>query len=238
MSATESSTKKHMEITKLVDKAFVISLSDQTKKLDSFFAHCAKEEVGEVEVFRAVDGRRFTKPQWWGVGSRSFSCMMSHAFLLARAISDGCESVAVFEDDAVLCENFSERLYDVAQELDTKTDYQLYLGGQHKITPNKINGKDLIVDARSVVRTHAYILKGKALGRVAQHILHFPDYVRMSEDGSKKKGSHWFPQVDAQLADGHRRRLWETYAVKDWMVGQAEGVSSITLQNNSERWWK
>ena len=58
----------------------------------------------------------------------AYACMLSHLWLMKQAIAEDREAIAVFEDDAILCEDFTDRIGYIER---TGVDFDMLLLGGH-----------------------------------------------------------------------------------------------------------
>jgi hypothetical protein len=57
-------------------------------------------------VFSAIDGSRIPPPEGWAAGGSALGRLESHRQIVQRALSDGCSSMLVMEDDARVTKTF------------------------------------------------------------------------------------------------------------------------------------
>lgn len=199
-------------------RSFVISMSSE--RLERFKARMSvipHDLIREPEVFTAINGSRFTPPEWFKAGRGAWGCYRSHMTILERAISEGWPSVAIFEDDAIPRDNFAGMLKGYLDSL--PSDWEMaYLGGQHLhrdvAAPTRVN--DQVVKAHNINRTHGYILRGDGIKKVWSFLM---DY-----DSWKKDPAH---HIDHRYGVFHASGAINVYAPMKWLVGQAAGRSGI-----------
>lgn len=101
----------------------------------------------------------------------------------------------------------------------------LYLGGQHRFLNflPVTEFTDHLCTARSVNRTHAYAINGRALKTVYQWIC----------------SDAWLPNhhIDHHLEELHRSGSIFVFSTKKWIVSQAPGQSDITRKIEEKRTW-
>jgi len=109
-------------------KAYLINLPHRTDRLDFFNKNTrpALEKIGfEIEVFEAVDGSTLTDNVWErGV----YGCFASHVSVYRKALSEGIDTFAVFEDDVSLTGIDLEAAQKLIQNLPKRWSL-LYLSG-------------------------------------------------------------------------------------------------------------
>ena len=87
-----------------------------------------------VEFFDAVDRKDLILPELSPKISNPYNalgalgCMMSHLGLMRAALSEGKEAIVVFEDDAIICEDFNDRIGYIER---TGVDFDMFLLGGH-----------------------------------------------------------------------------------------------------------
>jgi hypothetical protein len=129
----------------------------------------------------------------------------------------GCESVLVFEDDAVMEPRFGEQWADFAEVLPADWD-QIYLGGQYLTANGKpppvsvVHGR--LVQCRNVNRTHAYAIHGSMM-EVAERVL------------SRPPSQEENPHIDHRLGKFHESNNWKVYAPWRFIVGQIGHRSDV-----------
>lgn len=168
--------------------------------------------------FSGVDGRRGAPPpRGWRATAGAWGCFQSHLRLWRDAIARGVRSVLVFEDDALLCDDFDAAAAQFAYS--TPGDWDMvYFGGQHNRPPRPINAH--VVQCEGVLRTHAYGVCGELL-RTLPGLL-------------ADSNTH----VDVRLSELHA--YWHVYAPTRWLVGQCGGTSDVLGTRPHrvvERWW-
>jgi len=177
---------------------------------------------GEVEKYRAINGRVCKPPEWWNQGPGAWGCYRSHVRIMEECINSGTHSVLILEDDAICCEDFTERwkkFYD-----SVPPDWgMLYLGGQHlrarSNPPRRVN--DRVFRPYNVNRTHAYALRGDTMLKVYRHVC---------------QTAKWKPRfhIDHHLGLLLQRRQDPIFCPREWLIGQNETHSDISGKNWDE----
>ena len=83
-------------------KAYVINLKHRTDRLEFFNTRTRPtlEKLGfDIEIFEAIDGSTLTDNEW---EKGKYGCFASHVSVYRKAVVEGHESFAVFEDDVSL----------------------------------------------------------------------------------------------------------------------------------------
>lgn len=200
-----------------------ISLARRADRWEKFVAACPYKNV---EKFTAIDGKLCTPPDWWKQGAGAWGCYKSHLAILEKALNDGVESLLVFEDDAIFCENYVERSEDFLAALPPNWGLA-YLGGQHLNAaihpPIRLN--DLVVQPYNVNRTHAMAYRGRdTMLAIYRHISAIDGWTR---------GQH----IDHYLGKLAQKRSLPIYAPTEWLVGQSDSASDINVNVMTNRFW-
>lgn len=220
-----------MKLTDLFDQVYIINCQHRPDRKERVSNHLQELDLvdwDKVTWQKAIIGDYTGHPAYWKSGRGAWGCLQSHRRILEDVLhirdEDGpvFRSVLILEDDVVFSKDSKEILDIVKGELPEKWG-QLYLGGQHKRTPDEYSNHLKV--ARQVNRTHAYAVHRDIYKRIYQHISHAPDYI----DTTK--------HVDHQLELAHKRRDWLTLCVHPWMAGQAAGSSNISGKIIEEKWW-
>lgn len=194
-----------------MDRAVVINLDRRPERWEAFCEGLPRPWALPVPGrFSAFDGRQIAVPEWWQSGPGGYGCMLSHMTVWEEAAEED-QTLWVFEDDAIFCEDFAARLADFLAAVPSDWE-MLYIGGKHCLPPTDIgNG---VLRCLGVKAMHAYAVRGEPLRRL-------PPLLR-------QKPIHF----DAELALLHH--AMRVYAPTRWFCGQAAGVSDI-LNGCSER---
>ena len=208
------------------DAICVITLARRPDRFAAFLEQWKTSGFARPDVVRiGVDGEICRPPAWWTAGNGAWGCYRSHLLAIEKALNERRRNVLIFEDDAELCEGFSEQLGHVLSELPNDWD-MLYFGGQHthenEERPTKIS--EHIARAYSVNRNHAYAINGKAMETVYHHL---------NEVQNWEKTQH----IDHHLEKLHRSGCINVYCAIPFIVGQAAGKSDINGKTLPERNW-
>ena len=127
-----------------------------------------------VEFFDAVDRNGLVLPElspkreneYNALGA--YACMLSHLWLMKKALADGKEAIVVFEDDAVLCDDFHERISYIEK---CGMDFDMLLLGGHfnASKPGTLVGAadgtphSHIFQVKSMGGTYGYIISRKVM---------------------------------------------------------------------------
>jgi len=177
-----------------------------------------------------VDGLQVPMPApGWPPGA--WGCMRSHLRVWEDALAWGVESLLVFEDDALFCEDFAVRTKAFLDHVPDDWD-QLYFGGEHMPrAPSPEGVNDYVLRCQDVNRTHAYAMRRRMLEAAYSMLCCFPD---KGFEMRTRLDYH----VDNKFGELHRGGEFNVYAPRDWLVGQAAGRSDVTTANPKRaQWW-
>jgi len=141
--------------------------------------------------------------------------MLSHVALWKEA-ADKQQTLLVFEDDAVFCNDFSAKATAFISKV--PEDWQmLYFGGSHIMPPEHVRFG--VCRCLGVKKTHAYAVRGDILRSVPPIL------------------DHDSRHIDVVLSRFHHQFL--VYAPNRWLCGQAAGVSDVLSGSHGEpeRWF-
>jgi GR25 family glycosyltransferase involved in LPS biosynthesis len=168
------------------------------------------------EFFDALDGHRIPMREGWESGRGAHGCCLSHCHVLARALSDGVQTLFVMEDDVVFAPNFLAQFRLLLRRL--PSDWEgLLLGGQHATAPVPVCQK--VVRVVRSYRTHAYLAR--------------PPFQRALYEAWSRCRQH----IDSHGWHGTLDRC-KVYAPTSWLCGQSAGYSDIGCRVNSEAAWQ
>ncbi|MGA1046371.1 MAG: hypothetical protein ACO3ZY_14390, partial [Phycisphaerales bacterium] len=154
-------------------RCWCISLARRPDRWRDFVERCPIME--SVDLLDAVDGNECLMPATSRVPSGAWGCLQSHLRILRRALVEGYDrlggAVVVLEDDAVFADDFRARSLDLLARTPAGWD-MVYLGGQHthgrERHPRRV--AEGIVQAYSVNRTQAYVIRGAAISIAYRHL--------------------------------------------------------------------
>lgn len=136
----------------MIDKIYCINLDRRPDRWLQIKPEFNREGL-HVERFPAIDANDFKVN--YACDNNNNACTLSHLSIVLRAKYLGLKSVMIFEDDAVLTNNFTVKLQECLKELPADWN-MLYLGASHREQPVKI--ADKIYKLQRSFCTHAYIL--------------------------------------------------------------------------------
>ena len=208
-----------------VHRSVVISLARRPERLRAFRAAWPDPSpLPTPQDFPAVDGRATERPAWFHESPGAWGCLRSHLRVIEDCLTNGWDSVAVFEDDCLFAQDFAARCAEFLAAVPDDWE-QVYLGGQHLVRPAPVG--PLVLRGTNVNRTHAYILRGgDAARKVYRHLA----------GASHRTKAH----VDHWLGELHQSGTVRAYCPVHWLCGQAAGVSDIkdSQPNRPEGWWQ
>ncbi len=208
------------------DRVVCVNLDRRPDRWQEFASQDALNEwpFRPIERVAAWDGRKQGPPPWFQGGGGAWGCMMSHFWIITHALQHGLKSVLVFEDDAVLANDFGQRAIEFLQFIPEDWD-QIYFGGQH-LYDKPIRLNDHVCAPSNVNRTHAFAMSEAFMRVVYRHMLDFADHM-------KNPAFH----VDHRLGQLHESRKYKVYCPITWMAAQREGKSDITGRPEGRRDW-
>ena len=181
---------------------------------------------GDVERFSAIDGKKCPHPEWWRGGGGAWGCYCSHKRIIEDCLIDGVNSVLIFEDDALFCDDFAKKIEQYHDALPDDSQW-IYYGGQHlkraTRVPKRVN--DYVYKPYNVNRTHAYGI----IGQEAMRAL----YVHLN-------ARNWY---SPHHVDHHYGELCQTgklrvYCPANWLVDQRGGRSDVAGRVKEHNHWK
>lgn len=166
--------------------------------------------------YEALDGGLVTPPAWWHGGSGAWGCYRTHLRILEDSLNRNVSSVLILEDDAVCVEDFREKAELFWQHL--PDDWEMvYLGGQHIQEnlglPRRLN--EWVYQPFNINRCHCYGFRGRRMMERA--------YRHLNDFGNWKVDHH----IDHYLGELHKVIETGLYVPREWLLGQASGVSDI-----------
>lgn len=224
-----------MNANDLLKYARVITLAKRPERAVAFAERFVKSTGKSTRFSLGFDGQKLPIPSGWQTSNGAFGALLAHVATWARTLSDDTfdddAPLTFFEDDAVFCERFVEKLDAVAALV--PNDWELlYLGGEHltgrpapTVIASSVVGAGSVVQivrAVNVNRLHAYAVKARAFKKI------FPRLLAYLSNAPKRSG----PSGDETCFDYEFGRMTEegavvTYAANPFLVGQG-GFGSDT----------
>jgi len=166
-------------LNKLVDKVYIINLDKDVERMAKMDAQMKTLGI-EYKRFSAINGANIVHNKYLSEFCNVFctngmkGCALSHLYIWQDMVQNKYSNVCIFEDDAVLLDNFNESIQNNWKQL--PKDYNLlYLGCGFSCTDKDIiptishtilNTKPEVID-RNIIRvsgsigSHAYIITNK-----------------------------------------------------------------------------
>lgn len=198
-------------------KAYVINLDRSPDRLAHFKERWAEivGETIELEVFNGFDSKDLTVPWWWKSSLGAFGCYMSHYMLAAKILqSNPQEPVFIFEDDALLGDDFMTKLPAAIAEAERHKVDLFYLGGASRSKDKSVERHIKI--GSQVIGAYAYVI--------------FPKYVKAYYESMARAplhpNSHHSYHGDVRMKQENSRSI-QAKPMR-WLVGCIEGISTIT----------
>lgn len=180
---------------------------------------------GTVERYDAIDGNKVPRPNWWKGGGGAWGCFLTHRRIIEECLNSGINSVLIFEDDALFCEDFMKKVNEFHENLPLDAQW-IYYGGQHLKRavkrPEKINDK--VYRPYNVNRTHAYGIVGQEAMRAIEKHLARKDWTTAHH-------------IDHHYGRMHQSRELNVYCPAQWLVDQREGRSDVAGRQKSFVHW-
>lgn len=158
----------------MFDHVVCINLDRRPERWERFRKQWPLRSLGPTR-YSAVDSRLAKPPPWFPEvcpDPGAWGCLRTHVRIWEDALSGGWDSVLVFEDDAILRDDFTAKFSEFMNAVPSDWE-QIYLGGQHLFVeesagkqrhngsppPQAIDDKQIVVRCFRVNRTHAYAMR-------------------------------------------------------------------------------
>ena len=200
-----------MKINDIADKAYCISLE---KRPDRWAGSKKQFEDNNiiVEKFVATDGSLLGPIAELSNGE--VGALNSHRRVLANAIENDLECIAVFEDDAYFVENFEVKFQEYYDQVPSDWEF-LYLGFNRYSGPVS-NVSDKVFKLHNAYSAHAFLIKKNAIKY---------SYNLMLNDS--------FP---ADVYYALAQSAYPAYGPVDALAGQKSGFSDIAQHEVNYDW--
>jgi hypothetical protein len=199
------------------DRTVVINLQRRPDRRSQILDEFKKGwPFADPTFFNAIDGRKLMCPVGFNEGNFAWACFQSFRRVVELAVNDGIESLLILEDDAVLCENFSEKASAFMADVPEDWDF-VWFGGHHMNTPKFV--KPGYMQSVHMDRNHGFGVRGKALKELYRYW-------------------HQWHVGHCDWAISQWVSRWRSYCPEgDWLIGQRGGWSDIKFQNKPQEWW-
>lgn len=193
------------------DACFYINLDTNEARRETFCRR-VKEADWPFPTPERWPGVVEPAPDWWRTGKGAWGCFLAHFRLYHYCLEAGIRAPVIFEDDAVFCEDFGERVKTFMAAVPNDWQ-QVYFGGNHTTLPPTVVNAE-VLRGRGVSATHAYALRGAGLSAIHEMVGRFP--VAIEDENA---------HIDAMWNMLHQAGQIKTYTPWRWLVGQAAGGS-------------
>ena len=113
-------------------------------------------DIGEVEIFRATDGRA-SAPEGILISKPEWGCSDSHIRIWRDVVQNGYECALIFEDDVKILPNFNSKLKQILEDLKSVPDWDYV-----NLGPGEFRKDNWTVSARltrgAAYATHCYLV--------------------------------------------------------------------------------
>jgi GR25 family glycosyltransferase involved in LPS biosynthesis len=213
-------------INRVCDKVFVINLEEQSERLAQFNSTMKVQDI-KYERFNAIKGANILKDERLTDYCNTFctdgmkGCALSHRSIWEYMIENDLQNVFIFEDDAIIDENFSRDFQHVWNHL--PKDYDIvYFGclfgcSDNSVTNSvfkKVSGIDaeeineFVQSSNGSVGTHAYMISLEGAKKFINKPINF--------------------HIDTQILAWIKTYNYTAYAVNNNMVETSQNNSSLS----------
>lgn len=206
------------------DNAFVINLDHREDRLKAITIELAKHGI-VAERIPAIKGN----PRRLHVEGlpADVGCTLSHVKCIEVAKERGYKSVLIFEDDAVLRDNFTSLFKDYWSRVPEDWD-MVYLGGNHwgrhlemKDNPRLDKVADNVYRTLHTLTTHAYVIKDTIYDKVIEYLgvankpvdMMYVDLQQTCKVYALRPNLAW---QKADISDINNKSCDYVYFLKDW----------------------
>jgi glycosyl transferase, family 25 len=134
---------------------FCINLDRRPERWEQMRLKFERCGVEGVERFAAVDGRQAIVPANWSDSPGAYGCLRSHLEIIKEARRRGWPNVLIFEDDAALDPELSEKFGSYFKQVPSDWE-MLHFGVNHMAAPVEVAAN--VVRITSANSTFAYAL--------------------------------------------------------------------------------
>jgi len=134
---------------------FCINLDRRPERWEQMRSKFERCGVEGVQRFAAVDGLQAIVPANWPDSPGAYGCLRSHLEIIEEARRQGWPSVLIFEDDAALDPELSEKFSSYFQQVPADWE-MLHFGANHMAAPAEVSSN--VVRITSANSTFAYAL--------------------------------------------------------------------------------
>ena len=134
---------------------FCINLDRRPERWEQMRSKFERCGVEGVQRFAAVDGQNAIVPTNWSDSPGAYGCLRSHLEIIEEARRLGLNNVLIFEDDAALHPELSEKFSSYFQQVPHSWE-MLHFGANHMAAPVEVAAN--VVRITSANSTFAYAL--------------------------------------------------------------------------------
>ena len=213
-------------INRVCDKVFVINLEEQPKRLAEFDTIMKSQGI-KYERFNAIKGNTILKDERLTDYCNTFctdgmkGCALSHQSLWTYMVQNDLQNIFIFEDDAVIHENFSRDFEHVWNHL--PKDYDIvYFGCLFGCSDNSMGNSlfktiagidtedinDFVHTSSGTVGTHAYMISLEGAKKFINKPINF--------------------HIDTQILAWIKTYNYKAYAVNTNMVETSQNNSTLS----------
>lgn len=185
-------------------KTYIINLERRPDRLLSAMKQLDKTHI-DYRIFPAIDGKTLGITGIEINNPGLIGCYLSHFFIFQEAVMNNYKRIAIFEDDIIIHDNFTEKMTNIMREIPSKWEI-LYMGYYERNPGYKTKINEDIVIQRDIWGTHAFMVQN--------------DGIRKIWDKLKTIKAH----IDVQLSQYINKDLY-TYCVYPSLCSQS-GVKS------------
>jgi len=134
---------------------FCINLDRRPERWEQMRSKFERCGAVDVQRFAAVDGQEAIVPAKWSDSPGAYGCLRSHLEIIEEARRLGWGNVLIFEDDAALDPELSEKFSSYFQQVPADWE-MLHFGANHMAAPVEVSAN--VVRIASANSTFAYAL--------------------------------------------------------------------------------
>lgn len=204
-------------------KIYCLNVDSATARYESFMGGFPYKTLGCFERWRAKTPEDVTVPEWFRYRPAYYANAVNFIEMF-EACAGGTENFLIFEDDCIFRPDFDTRYKEFLEEVPEDWDYLNFGPGhmQTKLFP-PVQVSENILRVRFNYGTHAVMVTPKGAKKCAEQLkkepwgcVHIPDH-----------------QLGLLFLDPD----FKAYAPIVSYCGQRGGMSSLTLQNEPEKWF-
>jgi GR25 family glycosyltransferase involved in LPS biosynthesis len=199
------------------DKVFLINLKKRTDRLENFKKQVEKFDLGEFEIFEAVDGTKLNNVQSKLLSRGEIGIIMSNIEIFKKAKEKNYKEIIIIEDDCYFTEEM-KNIYDYISLIPSDWD-MIYFGGNHNLhvgeqPPKIVNDK--IIKLHNSYSAHFVIIKSNL----------FEEIIFLLSSFNK--------QIDVVYSDLQKK--YNVYSTKNAIAKQLTGFSDIQNKEVDYNW--